>query len=102
MSEPIISKETGRHEQQQHQLNYLNVAEVMDDDSVDDPKRRYLAKLSSKEILAITPMSFLEEATAVFLFTFGVPGAAYSVSPPLQVHPDTVVDIINTFPFLFY
>jgi hypothetical protein len=57
---------------------YLNVAEAIDADC--DPKNiKYKSQLSKDEILAITPMTFLEEAAAVFLFTFGVPGAAYSV-----------------------
>lgn len=58
---------------------YLDVAEAIDAD-VDPKNIKYKDHLSQEEVLAITPMTFLEEAAAVFLFTFGVPGAAYSVS----------------------
>lgn len=59
-------------------LRYLDVAAAMDIDS--DPKNiKYSDHLSQEEILSITPMTFLEEAAAVILFVFGVPGAAYSV-----------------------
>lgn len=58
---------------------YLDVGKVIDAEC--DPKNiKYKDQLSNEEILTVTPMTFVEEAVAVFLFVFGVPGAAYSVS----------------------
>lgn len=58
---------------------YLDVAEVMSSSECDPKSIKYKQSLSREEVLAITPMTLMEEAAAVFLFTFGVPGAAYSV-----------------------
>jgi hypothetical protein len=58
---------------------YLDVAEVMSSSECDPKSIKYMQSLSREEVLAITPMTLMEEAAAVFLFTFGVPGAAYSV-----------------------
>ena len=69
---------------------YLDVGKAIDAEC--DPKNiKYEDHLSKEEVLAQTPMAFLEEGVAVFLFVFGVPGAAYSVCCIVLTDSDQVL-----------
>ncbi len=80
---------------------YLDVSRTIESEC--DPKNvKYQDSMSTPEILTVTPMSYLEEATAVFLFVFGVPGAVYSVSYSTPVCPCAYMSVSGTFELVLY